>query len=267
MIPLRHWTSRLAVTPRRNGLPHPLSRGFTLIELLVVIAVIGILAALILPALSGTKRKAKRIVCMNNLKQMVDADIMSCDDNGRLPPVNNFVPSTIGVDRLTQMAQSLNMVVPGGPASTWPKRADQPKWFNCPMAVDSGYAEGVTLGGGLYTGYAYYGGIEESAMVAAGLATVLHPEHNVDSKNTRRGVLWADVLDEFLTPDPRRFEFFHARKGANYPDFRFYAEELEGINRGWSDGSVEWVPGPQINLSGTGSPDLQIKHILGNYYY
>ena len=233
----------------------------------MVIAVIAILAALLLPELSLAKRRAKRTVCMNNLKQFALADTMYGNENGQLPAVNDFVPSTITVQRLAVMAQTLGLTIPQGPASAWPKRALQPRWINCPMAVESGYAEGLTLGGGVYTGYAYYAGVQDSKMVNMGFATVLHPEHTADSKNTRRGVLWADVLDEFLMPDPRRFEFFHARKQVKYPDFRYHADELDGIHRAWSDGSVEWITGARLNLSGNSSPDLQIEHLLGNFYY
>ena len=64
---------------------HQESRALSLIELLVVIAVITILAGLLLPALVGTKVRAKRISCMNNLKQLTAAWVMYNGDNaGRL---------------------------------------------------------------------------------------------------------------------------------------------------------------------------------------
>ena len=59
---------------------------FTLIELLVVIAIIAILAALLLPALSAAKERAKRIQCLNNLKQIGSSLTMYADENDGYSP-------------------------------------------------------------------------------------------------------------------------------------------------------------------------------------
>src|SRR6516162_857439 len=62
-------------------------KAFTLIELLVVIAIIAILAAMLLPALAAAKRKAQKINCVNNLKQVGLAYRIWSQDNGDKNPM------------------------------------------------------------------------------------------------------------------------------------------------------------------------------------
>ena len=91
---------------------HKTNKGFTLIELLVVIAIIGILAAILLPALGKARESARKTQCTSNLKQIGMGLIMYANENEEAFP-NNTDPMT-----------SLNLL--------YPDYVSERKVFRCP---------------------------------------------------------------------------------------------------------------------------------------
>jgi prepilin-type N-terminal cleavage/methylation domain-containing protein len=66
-------------------------KGFTLIELLVVIAIIALLLSILMPALNSVKERGKRVLCMNNLRQLGMANYIYAQQyGGRFVPVENW---------------------------------------------------------------------------------------------------------------------------------------------------------------------------------
>lgn len=127
---------------------------FTLIELLIVIAIIGILASLLLPALSKARESTKRIVCLNNMKQINTAFNMYVGDNAEYYPpyrddggVYNAATSHFWHQHL--LSPYVNDMQIGR------KNIYVPKSIACPSAtvdIHYGYSGGVSAPGSNITG-------------------------------------------------------------------------------------------------------------------
>jgi prepilin-type N-terminal cleavage/methylation domain-containing protein len=112
----RRWTTNRSRKPA----------GFTLIELLVVIAVIGILAALLLPALGRAKEKGRFTTCQSNLRQVNLAIRLYAEENAdSLPvlPTPNPYPNGVGAFYKQLVKAYLGLTGPASPRE---------KVFACP---------------------------------------------------------------------------------------------------------------------------------------
>jgi prepilin-type N-terminal cleavage/methylation domain-containing protein len=191
------------------------ARGFTLVELLVVIAIIGVLVALLLPAVQAAREAARRMKCQNNLKQFGLALHNYHDAYGRLPAAYyrawpTSVGSTFGtpgwgwgamiLPRLEQQAlfDALNvstLQLNGNPVTKVPAQTPLTV-FRCPSdtgpklnASDKRYSYATS------NYVAVFGALYDQASVGQSVVAGSVPNANTGVFGPNSGVRMAEITD------------------------------------------------------------------------